>query len=117
MEPYKRVVTRMPLAELWRHDGVPVPAKRVRWLVSDEVHDLLRHRPDLDLVVVRGAHPLEWLYGDEKWAFWKEQLKDRIADPEGPIYREDWEDEVFFLVSEWAAAGVERPILVAEMHD
>lgn len=117
VEHHKPIVTRMPLGELWTHEGAPVPTKRVRWLVSAEVHDLVRQRPDLDLVVARGGQPLEWLYGDEKWTFWKEELKGRIADPECPIYREDWEAERYYLVSEWAAIGTERPILLAEMHD
>lgn len=81
-EPYKPIVTQIPLGELWTHDGAPVPAKRVRFLDSGEVHDLIRQRPDLDLIVARGAEPLKWLYGDEKWTFWKEELKGRIADPE-----------------------------------
>jgi hypothetical protein len=106
----------MPLAELWTHEGAPVPAKRVRWLVSAEAHDVVRQRPDFDLVVARGGEPLEWFYGDEKWAFWKEELKQRIADLEGPIYQEDWED-AYYLVSEWAAPGIERPILLDERHD
>jgi hypothetical protein len=117
VEPDKRIVTRMPLVELWTHEGAPFPATRVRWLVSSEAHDLVKQRPDLDLVVARGGERIQWLYGDEKWTFWKEELKGRIADPEGPIYREDFEDELYYLVSEWAAPGIERPILLAEKHD
>jgi len=116
-EPYKPIVTRIPLGELWTHDGAPVPAKRVRFLDSAEVHDLIRHRPDLDLIVARGAEPLKWLYGDEKWTFWKEELKGRIADPEAPIFREDWAGGWCFIVTEWAALGIERPILLAELYD
>jgi hypothetical protein len=107
----------MPLAELWTHDGAAVPAERVRWLDSADAHRLIRERPDLDLIVARGGEPLKWLYGDVKWTFWNEELKERIADPDGPIFREAWEEERFYLVSERASPGTERPILLAEMHD
>lgn len=116
-----RRVLRMPLTELWTGDGETVPASKVRDLGPSEARALVRSHPDLELVVARGGEPLQWLYGDEKWRFWKEELFPRIFDPDpdlGPLIVDDTDPDYYrFEVSEWQLVGSDRPILVAELHE
>jgi hypothetical protein len=111
----------MPLTALCTGDGETLRAAKVRDLGPSEARALVQSRPDLELVVARGGEPLEWLYGDEKWRFWKEELSPRIFDPDpdlGPLIVDDTDPDYYSLeVSEWQLVGSDRPILVAELHE
>jgi hypothetical protein len=75
----------------------------------------------LELVVARGGEPLQWLYGDEKWRFWKKELFHRIWDPdpeEGSRVVDDTDPDYYrFEVSEWQLVGSDRSIPLAERHE
>jgi hypothetical protein len=115
-----RRVLRMPLTALWTGDGETLRASKVRDLRPSEARALVRSRPDLELVVAYGGEPLQWLYGDEKWRFWKEELFPRILEtnPDGPTIIDDTVPGYYhFEVSEWQLVGSDRPVLVAEHHN
>lgn len=107
----------MPLTELWTNDGAPVPANRARELSASEAHELVRSRPDFDLILAQG-NELRWLYGDEKWRFWKEELLPRITNPHEVTYWDDSDPNNYcYEASEWEQLGSDRPILLAEHQE
>jgi hypothetical protein len=113
-----RWVRIMPLTELWTSDGAPVPANRARLLNAAEARELVRSRPDFELVVATAGEHLQWLYGDEKWRFWKEELLPRITDPLEIVFFDDSDpDNYRYEASEWEQLGSDRPILLAEHHE
>jgi hypothetical protein len=62
VDPKLRVVTRLPLQELWNDNGVIV-ARRTRELSADDVREALR--TGARAAVANIGDPLRWLQGRE----------------------------------------------------
>jgi hypothetical protein len=119
MDPAKRIVTQLPLRELWDARG-PRPATRLRALAASDVAALLRVNPLLPparFVLVNGGQPLRWLDLDEMLVFWRETARARIVDPAEQGFRlEDFPGEFCYIASEWHEEGVEAPIVVLKQY-
>jgi len=103
----QRVVTRLPLSELWDDTG-QVAADRRRDLTAADILDLLRAGP-VRFVVANVDHPLRWLPIGECFRFWKAEVQTRVADP-GGVCLEDFPGGYCYFASEWAGHG--PPIVV-----
>ena len=75
----QRVVTRLPLAELWDEAG-PVSAAKVRDLGAEDIRALLTAGP-VRFVVANIAAPLRWVPVGECFQFWKAEVRSRSAGP------------------------------------
>jgi hypothetical protein len=113
MNPSSRIVVRMPMDALWSALG-PVAATRVRYLRFEELRSALAAGPVRFVVANIGA-PLRWIPEDLRFEFWKTEIKDRIADPDGPIFLEDFPDGLAMVASEWLEDGC-PPIVLLECH-
>jgi hypothetical protein len=111
VRPEQRVVTQLPLDELWTDRGA-LRATRVCELSAAEIADLLRWGP-IRFVVANGGLPLDWIPVEQRYEFWKSQVKMRLVDPAAERFRlEDFPGEYCYAASEWKADEVAEPIVL-----
>jgi hypothetical protein len=79
-----RVVTRLPLEELWDDSGV-IAAHRARDLNADGVREALR--TGTKAAVANIGDPLRWLHGLALFDWWKAEAAPRLLDPNAPAWR------------------------------
>src|SRR4051812_9287223 len=104
----QRVVTRLPLAELWDDDG-PVAAEWSRNLTASDIRELLRVGP-VRFAVANVAHTLEWVPVDDSFRFWKAEVQPRVAGTAGQLL-EDYPGGYCYFASEWVT-GAGPPVVV-----
>jgi hypothetical protein len=109
----RRVVTRLPLNELWDDNG-PLIAKRRRDLTHDDISDLLRAGP-VRFVVANIPDPLRWVPSAECFQFWKSEAKARVGNPAG-VYLENHDDGYCYFASEWAEDNGPPIVLLSLAH-
>jgi hypothetical protein len=110
MDPKLRIVTRLPLEELWREDRV-VPASRGRFLTKDDIAALLRNRL-VQFIVADVGKPLQWIALQDCHPFWKNEVKPHIAGERAVL--EGFPGEYCYFAWEWDTAAEAAPIVVLE---
>jgi len=103
----RRIVTKLPLAELWSDTG-PVAARRVRCLTAQDIRDFLRAGP-VRFVIANIGEPLRWVPTAECFQFWKVEVRPRLAEADH-IRLEDFPDGYCYGASEWMP--IEGPPIV-----
>ena len=99
MHPAQRIVTRVPLIELWNDEGV-VDARRVGEISRADIARLLRDGSSF--VVADPGHPLLWIPQDDRFAFWKTDVSRRLVAPGvAKINVEDYPDSYCYLAAMW----------------
>lgn len=111
MDPARRIVTRIPLDELWTAHG-PVAAKRARGLDRAAVSSLIT-RGAVQLVIADLDKPLRWLDAADTRAFWTGEAA-HVADADSASV-DDFPGGYFYFASEWRGASA-SPILLLELH-
>jgi hypothetical protein len=116
MDPALRIVTRIPLTELWTERG-PAAAVRERLLGRADVKALLQAGA-VQFVVADGGQPLRWVPLEERFVFWKGSARDHIVeDPSRPIDIYAYPEGFAYIASEWASGDVASPpIVLLESH-
>jgi hypothetical protein len=111
MDTTLRIITRLPLEELWREDGFSSKA-RGACLSADDVRGLLRAGP-VHFVVADGGKRPQWIPPRESYRYWKTEVQPHLASPDPRIYLEQFPDEYAYSATRWGEdAGV--PIVVLE---
>jgi hypothetical protein len=95
MRPQKRVVTKMPLTEIWDDSGT-LSGGRIRDLDQSGLRELVLSG-SVQFVVADPGLKLNWIPAEECFDFWK-TVRPRIADPSGMRDR---------LVKEMRLAGID----------
>ena len=108
----QRIVSQMPLHELWNEHGV-VSAKELRELSASDMAALLRSGK-VRFVVADVGSQLKWIPPDECYGFWKSEVKNHLADPAAENYLENFPDEYCYFASEWESK-VDEPIVLLMM--
>jgi hypothetical protein len=108
----QRVVTSMPLAELWS-DSDPVDALRGRGVTAVDIRALLQ-AGRVRFVVADIAAPLRWVPEADCFTFWKAEVQPHLADVTGSSL-DDFPDGYCYFAAEWVASGG-SPIVVLERH-
>lgn len=111
MDPAQRVVTSGPLTELWNEQG-PLTATRVGDADGARVVALLQSGATFVVADVR----LHWLPAQERFAFWKSEVKSRLAPPGAHLHSEDFPGGYCYLASEWRLADGAAVVLLEKMH-
>lgn len=111
MDPRLRVVTAIPLEELWDDDGAF--GRRVAYLSVEQIKATLRSGP-VRLVEADLGAPLHWNSEGHSYARWK-QVAANVADAD-PFFLEDFPDGWALVASEWEGRSAERLILF-EKHN
>ncbi len=112
MRPGDRIVTRLPLQELFNDTG-SVEAIRERDLSADDIRELLRSRPFRFVVTDVGARPV-WVAEAESFAFWKAEVLPHLADPADGIELDRFPGGYCYFASEWVLSH-ETPVVVLEV--
>lgn len=90
MAPDQRIVTKIPLTELWDESGT-LSIERLRTLDQRNLVELLRAGP-LQFVVADCGLKLIWIPTQQRFELWK-KVKSQIADPAERIHREQFPNE------------------------
>ena len=116
MDPALRVVTHLPLPELWTERGL-IAAARERTLGRAEVKSLLKAGP-VQFVVADVGKPLRWIPDEDRFVFWKIEARDHIVeDPHRPIDIYAYPEDYAYVASEWVADPLASTrIIVLERH-
>ena len=110
MDPKLRIVTRLPLEELWRETGV-VTASRGRFLTKDDIAALLRNGL-VQFVVADLGNSLQWIGLQDCYPFWKNEVKPHIAGERAVL--EEFPGEYCYFAWEWDTTPEAPPIVVLE---
>jgi hypothetical protein len=113
LRPDQRLVTRIPLTELWDEDGI-LADKRIRNLDQSALLELVQSGP-VRFVVADPGLKLEWIPTERRFQFWK-AIKPQITDPGKRIRREDFPNQTFYTASEWRGRSGECLILLEKHH-
>jgi hypothetical protein len=116
MRPDQRVVTRLPLTELWDAHGI-LPMERRRAVGREQVADLLRSGR-VRFVLANCGDPLRWIPPDDSYRFWKEEVKSHLVEPdvaERGFRLEEWPGESCFVGTVWGEGDPENVVLL-EIH-
>jgi hypothetical protein len=114
MDPRLRVVTQIPLQELWRIDG-PVFGPREKWLSVDEIRELLREGA-VEFVIADTGLPLKWVSLSDCHEFWKTEVRPHFADPHAVARIEDFPNGYFYSPSQWREPNSATSIVLLERH-
>jgi hypothetical protein len=113
MHPAQRIVTYLPLPELWDAVG-PCDARRIRSVGDEEIIRLLRN--ESCFVVAEVGLPLQWIMDHDRFAFWKAELKPRLVAPDATRFRlDDYPDGYCYVASEWRYRK-DRTAVILEKH-
>jgi hypothetical protein len=112
LRPHQRIVTKLPLAELWDESGTLTDG-RVRVLDRSNLAELLRAVP-LQFVVADSGLKLRWVPMQQRFEFWK-TVRAQIADPTKPIRLEEFPNETAYTASEWRG-GTDKCLILLEKH-
>jgi hypothetical protein len=112
MDPKSRVVTRMPLRELWDSNGV-LALMRQRDLSGAALREILRGGPR-EFVVANVGEPLRWIPREECFDFWKDSAKSHIAESER-FDLDEFPDGLAYFASSWSD-GFGRVVILLEAH-
>ena len=114
MDSSLRLVTRIPLNELWRSDGT-VLRTRIRSLAERDLADLLSEG-EVEFAVADLGKPIVWIAPIECFAFWKAEAKPHLAAPESRLSLEAFPGCYAYFASLWERTSVSRPIVLLERH-
>lgn len=98
--------------------GGSVTVAHVRDLSAADLADVLRDRTSLPrFVVTDPGLPPHWVPLTQTYAFWKREVKPRVADPAAAGWRrEDFPGEYFYRASEWRSAPDGVIVLLERYH-
>jgi hypothetical protein len=113
MRSDQKIVTRIPLTELWDASG-KLTDERVRDLDTSSITELLRAGP-VQFVVADCGLKLRWIPTPQRFDFWK-RARPQIADPGKPIYLKQFPNETAYSASEWRGRTGECLVLLEKHH-
>ena len=112
MRPDQRIVTKLPLTELWDETGA-LPGERIRYLDGNLIRGLMGIGQVQFIVADCGAK-LNWISMQDRFEFWK-AIRPQVADAGSPIHLERFPNQTAYIASEWRGRSGECLILL-EMH-
>lgn len=107
-----RVVTQLPLRELWRGDGFSTTARR-KSLTHDDVREFLTSGPVQFVIADVGAAP-RWIPPIDCFDFWKNEAKPHLAS-DGNASLNAFPGGYCYFASQWEGQST-APIVLLEKH-
>ncbi|APO52549.1 hypothetical protein LUI11_05215 [Bradyrhizobium diazoefficiens] len=108
-----RIVTCLPLTELWNSEGLldVRPDQRVG---AAEIELLLRD--GASFVVADVGKPLRWISAADRFSFWKTEVKGRLIARDADCFSlGDYPDSYCYVATAWSGTAP-MPIIVLEIH-
>jgi hypothetical protein len=113
MRPDQRIVTNLPLTELWDETGA-LPGERIRHLDGNLIRGLMG-TGQVQFIVANCGAKLNWIPMQERFEFWK-ATRPHVADALRPIYLERFPNRTAYIASEWRGRTGECLILLETQH-
>jgi hypothetical protein len=114
MDVQLRIVTRLPLEEVWRDDGFATTSRR-RELSKDDITELLRAGL-VQFVIADVGAALQWIQLHDCYQFWKDEAKPHLASESAAVL-ENFPGEYCYFASEWDnGAGLPRIVVLEKAH-
>ena len=110
MDPALRIVTQLPLTELWNEAGV-IAASWSRDLSLEGVRQLLQSGP-VRFVVADVGHKLLWIPEAACFEFWKVDVRSRLPGADSVVKVDDFSGGWFYFAAEWSSLPDREPIVV-----
>ena len=114
MDVSLKVVTRLPLQELWQDNGFTTTA-RSRSLTREDINSLLRIGP-VQFVVADVGTPLRWIELGDCYEFWKAEAKPHLATVGSSATLKDFPEMYCYFASLWDSGDTVGPIVALEKH-
>jgi hypothetical protein len=114
MDPRLKRVTRIPLQELWRSNGIAI-GPRGRTLNSHDIVQRLSKGP-IEFVVADVGRPLLWTASQACYEFWKTEVKPHLAEPDSPIILDTFSGGYCYNASQWNDDMPGVRIVLLEKH-
>lgn len=113
MDFAQRIVTCLPLTELWTSKG-PLDARPTERVGAAEI---AQHLQDgASFVVADVGKPLRWISAPDRFSFWKTEVKGRLVPRDVERFSiEDYPDSYCYMAISWRGAP-STPIIVLEIH-
>jgi hypothetical protein len=109
----QRIVTATPLAELWNSDG-QLDAHRAEYIGEAAIERLLQDGSTF--VVADVGRPLRWLPANERFAFWKDEVKCRLVASDARTFQlDDYPCSYCYVATRWTCPSL-GPVVVLEKH-
>ena len=113
MDPAQRIVTQMPLSDLWKDAGL-INAHHHGRVGRDDISKLLRDGSTF--VVADLGHPLRWIPEQDRFTFWKAEVKDHLVPADEDRFHFDAYPRGYcYVASVWRCVG-SGPVVVLEKH-
>lgn len=109
-----KIISQLPLNKLWA-DSRLVSTIKVRDLDDGDIVELLRLGP-VRFVVANVGEPLEWISNNERYEFWKHEVRPHLASPEQRVSLEDFPDNYCYFASEWKTYEGDNIVLLSKAH-
>jgi hypothetical protein len=109
----QRIVTKLPLTELWDEKGT-LDGGRIRHLDQSLIRELLQ-TGTVQFIVANCGTKLNWIAVNDRFEFWK-TVRQQIADPSQPIHLKQFPNETAYIASEWHGHAGECLILLEAHH-
>lgn len=113
LRPDQRIVTRLPLKELWDGTGA-LSGERIRSLDQSSVGELVRGGT-VRFIVADCGLKLEWIPAQRQFEFWK-TVRPQVADPAKPIRLEEFPGATAYVASEWRGRDGECLVVLERYH-
>lgn len=114
MHSSQRIITALPLRELWDDRG-PVEARRSRDLSAADIRDLLGRGPVRFVIADVGVKPA-WIPVDECFRFWRTEVRARVADPGRQSVLAEFPGGTYYFASDWLTADGPPVVVLEKCH-
>ena len=114
MRADQRIVTRLPLEELWSGPRL-ISTVKVRDLNAEQVRELVRTSQVRFVVADVGARLL-WVPNNETYDFWKRECKPRLVDPDAKVSLGDYPEAYCYFASEWKSFEGDTIVVLSKTH-
>jgi len=112
--PRSRVVSSLPLEEVWSSDGV-LPLHRGEDLDRSAVEVLLRRDP-VQFLVADVGYPLEWVPLGDSRKFWRRDAAERLLGPKETGRLDDFTESYYYRAQAWTDDGGDVALVVLEKN-
>jgi hypothetical protein len=113
MDLANKIVTRLPLQELWR-DGGFASTSRSRPLGESEIITFLRRGP-VQFVQIDVGNVPKWIALRDCYEYWKNEVRPHLAHA-GTAIIGQFPDGYCYFASEWDGGEAGVAIVVVEKH-
>jgi hypothetical protein len=108
----QKIISQLPLKELWDDNGV-LDSQKLRDLSATDIRQLLSTGTVRFVIANIGAKP-EWIPENRCYQFWKDRVLPHLADSEKRVDLNDYPEQYCYFASEWSNNG--PPIIALECH-